>query len=233
MIIPRKLLQWTIGKKSRRIALLNNFGAAGSNAALILEEHQEAKPEGDLTKICSSHVLNLSAKSINAMEYLREKFIALIDAPPNDLNLPSLCYSANARKTEHHPYRISVTGKSLNELSVQLRQAQVIQSSTKSPTRKTVFVFSGQGAMRSGVGAELLKTSPVYSSVVLRCDKLLSSNGFPSVLSYLSGSLSAFETLDLSDQIILSQCSCYVLEYALARTWISWGLVPDLVVGHR
>ncbi|KAH0578244.1 hypothetical protein H2248_004022 [Termitomyces sp. 'cryptogamus'] len=62
---------------STRIAMLNNFGAAGSNSALLVEEHQ--KPV--ISPGCGrTHFLfGLSAKTDSALESLRSRYLDFLE----------------------------------------------------------------------------------------------------------------------------------------------------------
>ncbi|KUI53775.1 Conidial yellow pigment biosynthesis polyketide synthase [Cytospora mali] len=83
----------------------------------------------------------------------------------------------------------------------------------------TVFVFPGQGGIHAGMGAELLTTSPHFSKTVLACDSILAASSFPKAAPYFAGDgLSYYQSLDSRSQIIVAQCACFVLEFALAQT---------------
>lgn len=237
MVIPRQLTEWARpANLSSRRAMLCNFGAAGSNSALILEEYvPKIKPAPGIKQPIRSrshHVLNLSAKSDKALQLLKEKFISYIDAHP-ETNINDLCYTMNARRQAHDSFRLSVTGVNSSQLVTSLRQSASSQPvfADKRP-RESVFVFSGQGHARKGMGAEMLSTVPEFRIIVDKCDAILTENGFPAVAPFLSNS-SEFEIKEYgNNEIVVTQCALFVLQFALARVWIQWGLSPDVVVGH-
>ncbi|KUI69012.1 Conidial yellow pigment biosynthesis polyketide synthase [Cytospora mali] len=238
IVVPTHLTPWNVAVGSKRLALLNNFGAAGSNVALILEEPPLRQSLQAQSTRRSCHVLTLSAKTATALEHLRSQFISFIEFTAG-LDITSLCYTANARRMEHDAFRLAVTANTLDELAINLRQPQASTRSLGGPEKSmaggfnTVFVFSGQGGIHAGMGAELLTTSPHFSKTVLACDSILSASGFPKSAPYFAGDgLSYYQSLDSRSQIIVAQCACFVLEFALAQTWIAWGVVPDLVIGH-
>ncbi|KAK4205573.1 putative polyketide synthase [Triangularia verruculosa] len=237
IVIPTVLTDWKTKDKTPRRALLNNFGAAGSNAALILEEYtgntqRPVRASGNkVRKVArSSHILNISAKTPAALEHLREEYLNYIKTYPN-VKVEDLCYTATARKrNEGYAHRISVLGSDVQQLEAQLRQEAVTQVANLKAAgqRKTVFVFSGQGGIYAGMGGELLLTSPRFRSAVERCDGILTANGFPAVSSYLLNS----ESWKTESKPVVEQSACFVIEYALAQMFIHWGLKPDAVVGH-
>lgn len=237
IIVPTRLADWkpAKGSKTPRRALLNNFGAAGSNAALVVEEYtgytRPGRRSAPRSPARSAYVLNISAKTPAALEHLRLEYISHIEKTPN-VRIDDFCYTATARRRdEGHPHRLSVVGSNLDELLAQLQKPNphIVQSSKGQDPRKTVFVFSGQGGIYPGMGAELLTTAPRFRSAVERCDAILANSGFPQVSSYLAGNGS----WEAEEKTVVEQSACFVVEYALARLFLSWGIRPDLVAGHR
>lgn len=236
-VIPTQLTEWKQSPNGLpRRALLNNFGAAGSNAALIIEEYRpktsgqsETKKQG-AKRTC--HVLNLSAKSEQALESLKQSYISYIESHP-DVRIEDLCYTANARRQDYAAYRLSVTGSDSSQLLASLREFKVQPSGPKSKRdKKTVFVFSGQGHAKKGMGAGVLATIPEFRNIVKKCDRILTQNGFPAVFPFLADSPDFNIVKDTKEDIIVTQSALFVLEYALAKMWIKWGLTPDIVLGH-
>ncbi|ROT35234.1 phenolpthiocerol synthesis polyketide synthase ppsA [Sodiomyces alkalinus F11] len=165
MVVSDRAQKWGGSSIRPRRALLNNFGAAGSNAALILEE-------------------------------------------------PPVRRQSDAA-TSSHP-RMDFTGT----------------SRSKTKPSKTVMIFSGQGAAHAGMGAELLRTSPVFQAAVESCDAILARHGLPVVSTFLASTGSDAGTELDKDIDIVTQCAVFVLEYSLSRLWASLGATPDLVLGH-
>ncbi|RYP90821.1 hypothetical protein DL770_003082 [Monosporascus sp. CRB-9-2] len=238
LVVPTEALKWEsmFGRAPRR-ALLNNFGAAGSNAALVLEEYQAGHRRVRnkmklLNSTRSRHVLNLSAKSEQSLEKLRVNYIDYLERNGGIAPL-DLCYTANARKVDYVSHRLSVTGKDTKELLDQLRKATAVKKKTPNSDRKTtVFVFPGQGSVYKGMGAELLSTVPIFRDCVRECDSILAQNGFPVVTPFIANSAASNTDEDSEDGAIVDQCACFVIEYALARLWMHWGIKPDIVMGH-
>jgi acyl transferase domain-containing protein len=237
IVIPTEVIDWkTASSKAPRRALLNNFGAAGSNAALVLEEyrtqhHRSARLELQ-APMRSAHVLNIAAKGAAALEELRRSYTAYMDSNP-DIRIEDLCYTANARRREedYHAHRLSVVGSTVGELAAQLGQAKSLarQATRGQDPRKIVFVFSGQGGIYPDMGSELLSTSPEFKKTVEMCDNILTRNGYPPTTNFLANN----GPWSNKDRIVVEQCACFVVEYALAKLLMTWGLVPDVVMGHR
>ena len=83
------------------------------------------------------------------------------------------------------------------------------------------------------MGQELMSTFPPFRDIIMSCDRIIRELAYPSILSMLYKDQAGMEALSDVEQIIASQCACVALEYALARIFMSWGMMPDYVVGHR
>ncbi|OJA19511.1 hypothetical protein AZE42_03211 [Rhizopogon vesiculosus] len=211
-----------------RIAVLNNFGASGSNGALILEEYpKQAKASASAT----SYIFGVSAKSREALEDLRLRYIQwLRDARNRLIPLRDIAYTATARR-QLHPFRISVNAGTKEQLVQALGNADIYHS--ERTFGQAVFVFSGQGSYYRGMGALLYATSTVFQRCIDRCHRYLVSKGFVSILPIILGdSDSPDGGLDEMEEFEASQTATLALEFSLATLWIHWGLTPSAVIGH-
>jgi acyl transferase domain-containing protein len=146
-----------------RVALLNNFGAAGSNAALILEEFSDVRPRTSLPTDLS-FVFGLSAKTESSLGVLRSRYIAWLQRPESEgIRLCDIAYTATTRR-QLYPHRIAVTAKSKQELMEKLAEASA--SHITEHSGKVVFVFSGQGSHYLGMGASLYQAFPIFKQIL-------------------------------------------------------------------
>jgi acyl transferase domain-containing protein len=223
---------WIPSQEGRtRVALLNNFGAAGSNVALVLEEFSDARPRTS-PPTDQSFVFGLSAKTESSLSVLRSRYVAWLQSPESDgIRLCDIAYTATARR-QLYPYRIAVTAKSKHELLDRLSKASALHITEDSG--KVVFVFSGQGSHYLGMGASLYQTFPIFKQHIDECHSYLVSSGFPGILQIITADTTVIGSdLTQSSTIEAYQTATFALEYALMKLWISWGIKPTAVVGHR
>jgi acyl transferase domain-containing protein len=151
-VIDRSATSWIQPKNQPKLALINNFGAAGSNTAMILREYIAPPPPTTIPDRddSQSYVLGLSAKNPGVLQQSRQQLIAAVTGSlPASVSLGDICYTATARR-QLYSYRLSVTAKTIAELASNLESAEVsslqISKGTDFPV---VFVFSGQGSQVS------------------------------------------------------------------------------------
>ena len=258
IVFDREGVEWDAPDiEGKRIAVLNNFGAAGSNGALIIEEY----PTGDLPNalVDSSPssaqlhpvVFGFSAKTPEAAKELKSRYLDYLHSIPDHTahSLRDLAYTSTARR-QPYPHRMSITADSLASLTSSLESAV---PNVVTPVRKVAFVFSGQGVQYIGMGGQLYWTNEVFRSHVHECQKILEGFGFGGMINWISGGPSASRSssptptpatpeetasLDASSKdgaeaLLGCQTAIFAVGYSLAKLWISWGVEPSVVVGHR
>ena len=113
--IPYTQQEWPRNSSRKRIVAVNNFGAAGGNTHIVLEEGPVREPKGVDPR--STHVVAVSAKSKASLKGNLERLIAYLDQ--NDVSLPNLSYTTTARRL-HHNQRIAVATPDVAQLRKKL-----------------------------------------------------------------------------------------------------------------
>ncbi|CAK5263658.1 unnamed protein product, partial [Mycena citricolor] len=206
-----------------RMAVLNNFGAAGSNSAVLIQENTHVL--GD--QISSPpYLFGLSAKSVKDLEKLSQKYIAWIlnDSQKGHIYLGNLSYTMTARRLIH-PYRFAFSASSIQEVVHNLGNMKT-EVQCLSP-HSIVYMFSGHGMHYPGMGKDLYKLFPVFQASIDNSENILKDYGFESILPLLLNN-----TVSNADDIRSSHTAVFALECGLAELWQSWGIVPHAVVGH-
>ena len=123
---------------------------------------------------------------------------------------------------------------------------------------KIAFLFTGQGCQYIDMGRQLYEIQPTFRRVMDHCDEILQDvlNGslleviYPDLgeqrrkdefnskysargakLDKVQDSTLKIQHTDLN-QTAYTQPALFALEYALAQVWMSWGIQPDVVMGH-
>jgi acyl transferase domain-containing protein/NADPH:quinone reductase-like Zn-dependent oxidoreductase/thioesterase domain-containing protein/acyl carrier protein len=242
LVIPTEHTTWP--RKERRIAGVSSFGFGGTNTHLIVEANTP-KPEIRDPQLNDRplHLLKLSAKTEAALKRQAEQLVEYLDENPN-VSIADVCWSANTAGSDFNQ-RICVVAKDRDELRQRLRSlssgesapaAGVKQGTARSIGRPGVaFLFTGQGSQYVGMGQGLYESQPVFRQAMERCDEVLRQCwGGESLIDILypaaeAGSPGSDEKLH---QTMFTQPALFALEYAIAELWASWGVRPDIVLGH-
>lgn len=217
--IPAHSAPWPRGVRVRR-AGISSFGFGGTNAHVILEEApQHLAP---LPSERPSELLVLSAPSEAGLRALADRYAEALAGPEE---LANLCYTAAAGRAALK-VRAAVAGESREALRHGLLALDLAGAGTVG-TPRTAWLFTGQGAQYVGMGRELYKTEPAFREALDACAHVLDGILDSALLDLL------WDDPDgLLDNTRYTQPALFALEYALARLWESWGLKPDVVLGH-
>ncbi|RRS10215.1 SDR family NAD(P)-dependent oxidoreductase [Pseudoalteromonas sp. J010] len=201
------------------------FGFSGTNVHLILASHTPSEQSN--TEINNDALLlPISAKSEQQLAILAQRYLSLLERSDN---LEQVVANAAMRRA-HYPYRLAVTGANKQALCDAL-QAQIAKplAASKLPVKgeQIAFMFTGQGSQYKGMGQALYGINRVFKSTVDECEAFIEKAAGFSIKAVMWGA----DSKRLS-QTEFTQPSLFVLEYALAKMWQSWGVQPSIVMGH-
>jgi acyl transferase domain-containing protein len=206
---------------------VNNFGASGSNAVVLVEEHIPAQ-----SPLCESldgisFVFGLSAKDGPSLDALRSKYLTWLEDIPTQ-RIIDVAYTMTARR-QVYAYRLAVTARNPVELVSALESAPSIRASNDSSG--VIFVFTGQGTYYRGMGRMLYLTSHIFKRYIDECHEILVFSGFTGIVHLITANLTADDCGETDAGGY--QCAVFSIEFALAKFWMFLGLQPVAVVGHR
>nr|VFJ47074.1 MAG: amino acid adenylation domain-containing protein [Candidatus Kentron sp. FM]VFJ50934.1 MAG: amino acid adenylation domain-containing protein [Candidatus Kentron sp. FM] len=224
---------------STRRAGVSSFGMGGTNAHVILEEAPKPIAIGAFILERPLHILTLSARSGEALSALVERYVAHLDAHP-EISLADLCFTANTGR-RHFEHRLAVVADTVPALQARLgeRLADAPRSTAAvaHKAQRLAFLFTGQGSQSVGMGKALYETQPTFRRALEDCDAILRPLLDRPLLEILypderQGRVSDSAPARWVDETAYTPPALFALEYALARLWQSWGIEPDVVMGH-
>jgi acyl transferase domain-containing protein len=225
------LAEWPAGDAPRR-AGVSSFGIGGTNAHVVLEEAPARENSGpsrpwQLLTVSARTAAALEQATANLGEHLRRhKNISLADA----------AYTLHkGRKRFSH--RRAILCRDAEEASAAMRmndRAKVFTASAADDRERPVaFMFTGQGSQYTGMAHELYGEELLFTEYVDYCAEFLEPRLGLDLREVLFPSASrAEEAAHLLDQTRLTQPALFVIEYALARLLMSWGVQPQALIGH-
>lgn len=210
------------------MAGVSSFGLSATNAHVVLAE----APAGTAARRRrpGTYLLPLSARDERALPDLALRYADTLQ--PNASSLHDLCFSAGERRS-HHGHRIAVVGTNGRGIAAALRsyaagaapQSVVTGTARAGTTPKVVYVFPGQGAQWPGMARDLLNDNPVFARRLRECDRAIDDELGWSPIDLLREG----RPLTGTDEV---QPVLWAIQVALASVWSSWGIRPDLVIGH-
>ncbi|KAK7918361.1 polyketide synthase [Apiospora marii] len=226
VVIPHEGAAWGPDSKQKRLAMINNFGAAGGNTAMIIEEYSPKPRIGEDTR--ETHVLTISAKTAQSLSWNIRNLVEFMEGTPN-VSLADVAYTLSARR-RHFEYRKSVAVRSVADAIKQLRphiETAISQTPCSVKRPPVAFAFAGQGTFYLGIGSSLYLDAPAFRSQLDQFDSLARRQGFPSFLPAINKTC-AREDVPASSIHLAIVC----VEIALARMYMTFGLKPTAVIGH-
>ena len=224
-----------------RLAGVNSFGFGGSNSHVIVAE-PPLSPRLEHGHACPDRAwpLMLSARSEPALkasaaqlgDWLERHSMANGDSPL----LPDLLYTLGARRN-HHAYRLTLTGHSLENMAQDLHAFATAGPGLNGRTSFTprtermprvAFIMSGQGPQWWGMGRELMRHEPVFRRTIEACDSAMR----PWARFSLMEELGRAEDTSQMHRTEIAQPSIFAMHVALAELWKSWGVQPAAIAGH-
>jgi acyl transferase domain-containing protein len=217
-----------------RFAGVSSFGFGGTNAHVVLGDAPPPPAFPDAADERPWQLLTLSACDRAAVRAVAAGYAdQLSESAPA---LADLCHTTNARRS-HLPYRVAMPVRTLaaarqalaaiaaGQQPERLCQGQV----TPGQLRRIAFLFPGQGSQYAGMGQRLYHTHPVFRQAVDRCAELFDAHHPWRLREALFPPEHGDSPIHQTEY---AQPALFTLQYALAQLWRSWGVEPDVVLGH-
>jgi len=235
--IPTQCQSWSVVTGSR-IAGVSSFSFGGTNCHVILEEAPTQVARANEIER-PLHLLTLSAKTEHGLWELVSHYQSYLETHQSDA-IASVCFSANTGRS-HFQHRIGIITSDQEDLAEKFAKISAAEEangvfsgklSSNHQSPKIAFLFTGQGSQYVNMGRQLYKTQPVFRRTLDRCDRILQSYVEKSILDILYPEDSQDLNSSVIDQTAYTQVTLFAIEYALAELWQSWGIKPDVVMGH-
>lgn len=230
--VNNKLRKWETNGMPRR-AGVSSFGIGGTNAHLVLEE---APLQESSLKSPPYQLLLISAKTLTALDKATTNLAEHLQQNPQ-INLADVAYTLSMGR-KAFDYRRTLVARDVYEAANALfnpESNEVLSHLVDDSSSKTVaFLFSGQGAQYINMGGELYQIEPTFREQIDRCSELLKPHVGLDLrqVIYPDTSEGKIEASTQLEQTNIAQPALFVIEYALAKLWMSWGVRPTVAIGH-
>ncbi|RAL07193.1 uncharacterized protein BO97DRAFT_418812 [Aspergillus homomorphus CBS 101889] len=227
--IPTNLQQWDASFKA---ALINNYGASGSNAPIVITQaptQAMSVPETtvDFTMKYPFRLTGFDGQSLRHYSKAPHKYLKC-DRSVRPA-LADVVFNANRQSNWQLNRTLMFSVKSVNELNERLQAFENGDSSLASVSlpeaRPVVLCFGGQVSKFIGLDRRVYEHVAGLRKHLNTVDAVVRSVGGGSIFSDI------FTRVPIDDPVKL-QVMLFSMQYASAHSWIEFGVQPATVVGH-
>lgn len=214
---------------ARRFAGVSSAGMGGTNAHVILEQPPATQPA---TADHRPQLLPLSARSREALAARVEDLVATLKGSPPP-NLAQAAWTLQSGR-QALPWRLAVTADTPGEAARRLSAAALPLEPSPRGTASCHFLFPGLDAHRAAMGRTLYQREPLFRAEVDLCLAALDqpTAAAAAVRAACFGEAIASDAEAQLQRPEIAQPALFILETALARLLIGWGVRPAAMLGH-
>lgn len=222
---------WPEGSTPRR-AGVSSFGIGGTNVHVVLEEAPISRSS---ESVPGWQVLPLSARNTVALAQAAQQLADHLDLSLAAPSLADVAHTLQAGRRAQE-FRGAVVADGLTVAVQALRAPESdFDQATRVPASapEVVFLFPGGGTQHANMGFALYRDHPVFREEIDRCcDALRDAMGMDlRQLLYPATGAEAAADEQLA-RIAYTQPLLFIVEYAMARLWMSRGVQPAVMLGH-
>lgn len=203
---------------------VSSFGIGGTNAHVILEEYENGSVVSNDTHKQDYYPVNISADSKESLRKNEEALLEFIQNNP-EVELSGLSYTLCCRRNAFK-YRNSYSCSSIRGLTELLSKGN--DSSLVAGDPDIVFMFPGQGSQFVGMAVELYNKGGVFKDELDRLVTFFQAHLDIDLYRVLWGKDQAGNINDT----IYAQPLLFMMEYALGKQLMAWGIEPHMMIGH-
>jgi acyl transferase domain-containing protein/thioesterase domain-containing protein/acyl carrier protein len=219
----------------RRVAGISSFGFGGTNTHIVVGESprhavQEIKPER------TAQVLKLAAKTPDRVPEQAARLAEWLRSEAGSNAAVADVAFTHATGRNDFAHRVAFVADSTQTLLTRLDNIAAGDMADDALVARdkpgVAWLFTGQGAQRAGMGRGLYETEPVFRRIIDRCDTAL-ADALPDRLVDVLYGVEDDDNADTRiNQTLYTQPALFAVECGLAALWKSWGVEPDVLLGH-
>ena len=250
LTVPTSCIPWP-EEEAPRVAGINSFGWSGTNAHILLEEGPA--PGMTTSSNRDAALLLLSAKTETALECATTNLLAYLQHHP-EVNLADVAYTTQIGRSVF-PYRRALVCTDVQDAIATLERrdtskiltldaSQAPGAQEQQPT--IAFLFPDVSEQFVDMTSSLYQQEPVFREWVDTCCHALQQRFALNLREFLypdhglrdkeksnGVAASGHDGCLTTDYTTLAHCATFVTGYALARLFISWGVLPEALLGYN
>ncbi|KAL5334680.1 hypothetical protein BJX70DRAFT_402312 [Aspergillus crustosus] len=232
ILIPTKSIEW---KADKRVAMITNYGAAGSNAAIVLKEPNTTPNvplSGRRGRLPSALPFFIAARTEESIrEYCQTLQTTVLEtAHISNGDVQDIAYNLARKQNRDMEYSVSFSADSENSADVRKRLDDIVSGRTKIDKKcrtpyPVVLCFGGQTGETACVSKDLAESSDLLSFHLAECENACKALGLPSLFPTIYNP-------QPNNDLVNLHCILFSIQYATAKSWIDSGLQVDRMIGH-
>lgn len=227
--IADKLQSWETDGRPR-IAGVSSFGIGGTNVHAVLEEAPAAVERNSESD--DLQLITVSARSANALDKAAANLADFLASAP-DSSLADVARTLQQGRRDFKQ-RGFVVANSTESAAKALGKLKKGSGPAPKSGAEVVFMFPGQGSQYVNMGRELYQKYPLFRETVDACAAILEPKlGFDiRDVIYPPDPETEEESARQLRETSITQPAMFIVEYAMAKLWMSWGVLPTQMQGH-
>jgi phthiocerol/phenolphthiocerol synthesis type-I polyketide synthase E len=224
---------WPAGDGPRR-AGVSSFGMGGTNVHVVLEEAPEpVAPAPTAAAVPRAQMLVLSARTASALDaQVRALADHLAVEPAAALTDVAHTLRVGRKRHAHRAAAIARSGADAVEALHGGAAPSFFRAEILSDKPTVAFLFPGQGTQHVGMARALFEREPAFRETVEQCCSILCASAGLDLLPLIYPAAARDEDAERLSQTAVAQPALFVVEYAMAKLWMAWGVRPDAMIGH-
>ncbi|BBC17699.1 polyketide synthase [Mycobacterium leprae Kyoto-2] len=231
--VPTENSSWPIsdGQAGPRRAAVSSFGLGGTNAHVVIEQGPELTPVTECSSNTAVSTLVVTGKTASRVAAMAGMLADWVEGPGAEVALADVAHTLNHHRSRHAKFgtvvardRIQAVA-GLRALAAGKQAPGVVGQQDGTPGSGTVFVYSGRGSQWAGMGRQLLADEPAFTAAVAELEPVFVVHAGFSLHDVLANG----KELVGIEQI---QLGLIGMQLTLTELWRSYGVQPDLVIGH-
>ena len=230
--IVDKLTEWQTDRPLR-LAGLSSFGVGGTNAHAVIEQAPDLEPTKARRDWQLIVVSTRNTGTLDAATVALAKQFGTADADAGWFADAAYTLRVGRRTFAHRRFAICRDANDAAAVLETLEKKRVTTVQSRRDDRAVAFMFPGQGSQHPDMGRQLYDSEPVFRDTIDECAQLLE----PWLKSDIREVMfpnpdAAADAAENVRQTVIAQPAIFIIEYALAQLWMSWGVRPDKMIGH-
>ncbi|KAI0890811.1 hypothetical protein F4806DRAFT_501676 [Annulohypoxylon nitens] len=235
--IPIRLKPWDV---DFRAALINNYGASGSNASLVITQGPQSGSKSRATdqysragSINEKYPFWLAGLDERSLRAYAIKLVGLLTSQEKASIAPTvadLSFQVSRQSNRNLAQSLIFSCSTITDLKLKLQgfidgQKTLVATPRRTNSRPVVLCFGGQITTFVGLDRVVYESVKILRRHLDEVDGICASLGLESIYPHI------FQKTPVDD-IICLHAILFAMQYSCAKTWIDCGVNVAAVVGH-